>query len=56
MKNVCRDLGIVPVYPVKGGCLGENPKKLAWGKYNFYDALAPEFNSYKTIEKLMNDP
>ena len=41
-------------YPIHGPGLGRNPKKLAWGKYKYYDALAPEFNTYETVENLMS--
>lgn len=40
-------------YPVHGPGLGRNPTKLAWGKYDIYDALAPEFDTYFTIKSLM---
>lgn len=53
MREVSKKLGIVPVYPVHGGYLGKNAKKLAYGKYNFYDALAPQFNTYDVIKELM---
>ncbi len=45
--------GAIFVYPVHGGDLGIHAKKLAYGKYREYDALAPEFQSYETIKKLV---
>ena len=47
-----RKIGIVPVYPVQDGLMGKNPKILSYGKYNKYDALAPEFRTFDTIQKL----
>ncbi len=44
----------VPCFPVHGGSLGPHAKKLAWGKYNKYDALAPEFNTYEIIKELIH--
>jgi len=48
------EMGINFVYPVHGGYLGrgEITTKLAFGKYRFYDALAPEFDTYDTIKEL----
>jgi len=43
-------------YPIHGPGLGANPKKLAWDKYNVYDALAPEFNTFDTIYSLLAKP
>ncbi len=41
-------------YPVHGYGLGKNPKKLAWGKYDVYDATAPEFDTYECIKNLLH--
>ena len=55
-KDFCDKMGFVPVFPVHGGNLGEKGKclkKMSYGKYNKYDALAPEFNTYDCIKSLM---
>ena len=44
--------GLIFIYPVHGGWFGKNPKKLAFGKFNIYDSLAPEFQTYETIKEL----
>jgi len=44
--------GIIFIYPVHGGYLGWNPKILSFGKFNVYDSLAPEFDTYNTIKNL----
>jgi len=43
---------IIFIYPVHGGFMGWNPKVLSFGKFNVYDALAPEFDTYGTIVEL----
>ena len=53
MYNVCKKLGCVPVFPVHGGSMGRHPEKLAYGRYRFYDALAPEFDTYDKIRELI---
>ena len=45
-----RKNGMIFLYPVHGGFIGPNAKKLAFGKYRFYDALA--FNTYEKIREL----
>jgi len=54
MGEACKELGVVPVYPVHGGCMGRDAQKLSYGKYLYYDALAPEFRTYETIKELMS--
>lgn len=46
--------GITFVYPIHGGDMGvpRKVKKLSYGKYNWYDSLAPEFQTYETIKEL----
>ena len=44
--------GIIFVYPVHGGFMGQDAKILSFGKLKTYDALAPEFDTYATIKKL----
>ena len=46
--------GIIFIYPVHGGDMGrrELVKKLSYGKFNWYDSLAPEFETYETIKDL----
>ena len=41
--------GVVFVYPVHGGWMGNDAAKLAFGKFRSYDSLAPEFKTYQTI-------
>ena len=41
--------GVVFVYPVHGGWMGNDAEKLAFGKFRSYDSLAPEFKTYQTI-------
>lgn len=44
---------VVFIYPLHGGDLSDGiPAIRAYGKYNKYDALAPEFQTYNTIEEL----
>lgn len=49
-------LGINFIYPLRGGYLGggDNTDKLSFGKYQYYDSLAPEFDTYGTILELAN--
>jgi hypothetical protein len=45
--------GIHFIYPVHGGDMGtENLTRKSYGKYNWYDSLAPEFQTYETIKQL----
>ena len=46
--------GIIFVYPIHGGDMGRKglTKKLSYGKFNWYDSLAPEFETYGTIRDL----
>lgn len=44
--------GIKFIYPVHGGNMGSNATILAYGKYKWYDSLAPEFQTYDTIKQL----
>ncbi len=55
MGEACRELGVVPVYPVHGGCMGKDAQRLSYGKYLYYDALAPQFMTYETIRRLMSE-
>ncbi len=55
LNNFARKNNAIPVFPVHGGYLGPNANKLAWGKYNMYDALAPEFNTYECIKRLTEE-
>jgi len=45
--------GIIFIYPVHGGDMGPSGEvlKLSYGKFNWYDSLAPEFDTYETIKK-----
>lgn len=47
--------GIIFIYPLHGGNmggLGKKPERLSYGKYDWYDSLAPEFETYDTIKEL----
>jgi len=46
--------GVIFIYPLHGGDMGRKKlvKKLSYGRFNWYDALAPEFDTYKTIKNL----
>ena len=44
--------GILFAYPVHGGNFAMNSKRLAFGKYNTYDSLSPQFDTYGTIKSL----
>ena len=44
--------GIIFIYPVHGGFMGQDAKILSFGKLKTYDSLAPEFQTYETIKKL----
>jgi hypothetical protein len=44
--------GILFAYPVHGGTFPTTATNLAFGKYNVYDSLAPEFGTYGTIKNL----
>jgi len=46
--------GIVFVYPVHGGFMGQDATIITLGKSKTYDSLAPEFETYKTITELAN--
>ena len=45
--------GIIFVYPVHGGFMGQDAKILSFGKLKTYDSLAPEFETYETIKSLL---
>ncbi len=42
------------VYPIHGGDMGptREVKRLSYGKFNWYDSIAPEFQTYETIKEL----
>jgi len=45
--------GVVFVYPVHGGWMGNDAKTLSFGRSRVYDSLAPEFQTYRTILQLV---
>ncbi len=47
--------GIIFVYPIHGGFMGDNAKILAFGKYKVYDCIAPEFTTYDVIKEVIRD-
>jgi cell fate (sporulation/competence/biofilm development) regulator YlbF (YheA/YmcA/DUF963 family) len=40
------------IYHVHGGDMGPSATRLSFGKFYFYDSLAPEFETYETIKEL----
>ncbi len=44
--------GILFVYPLHGGWMGNDAEILSYGKSRVYDALAPEFQTYNAIKEL----
>ena len=46
--------GINFIYPIHGGDMGPTKEvnRLSYGKFNWYDSLAPEFQTYETIKEL----
>lgn len=57
LRNIDASLtnkGIVFVYPIHGGFMGSDAKRLSFGKINNYDSFAPEFDTYDTIKELAN--
>lgn len=47
--------GMKFIYPVHGGSTGHSATALTYGKYTWYDSLAPEFETYDTIKQLAQD-
>jgi hypothetical protein len=45
--------GVIFVYPIHGGWMGNKATILSFGKSKMYDSLAPEFQTYETIKKLV---
>ena len=49
--------GMTFIYPIHGGDMapyGGNALKLSYGKFNWYDSLAPEFDTFGAIKDLVN--
>lgn len=49
--------GIIFIYPIHGGNMGnigQQGKILSYGQYDWYDSLAPEFQTYDQIKELAN--
>ncbi len=44
--------GLNFIYPLHGGYLGNDAEIISYGKWNVYDSLAPEFETYETIVEL----
>jgi len=44
--------GLIFAYPLHGGYLGNDANIIAYGQYKYYDALAPEFDTFETIKQL----
>lgn len=44
--------GVIFVYPIHGGWMGEDASILSFGQSKVYDSLAPEFETYETIKEL----
>ncbi len=47
-----KERGVVLAYPVHGGYMGAEARTLSYGRFRFYDSLAPEFRTYNTIREL----
>ncbi len=47
--------GVIFVYPIHGGWMGEDATILAFGQSKAYDSLAPEFETYETIKELVRN-
>ncbi|VVB91408.1 Uncharacterised protein [uncultured archaeon] len=50
-----QEKGVIFSYPMHGGYLGANASILSFGAYPYYDALAPESDTYGTIRQLSVD-
>lgn len=55
--DFCQKKGIIFIYPIHGGVMGESATKLSFSQiyppgFNWYDSLAPEFQTYETIKEL----
>jgi len=46
--------GVIFIYPLYGGDMRRLGlvKKFSYGRYNWYDSLAPEFETYDTMKEL----
>ena len=49
MDGFFQEKGVVFIYPLHGGFMGENAKIFSYGKYDTYDSFAPEFDTGETI-------
>ena len=56
MSEFAKMKNLTVIYPIHGGSMGKDPKKLAFGKHNWYDALAPEFGDYRVVEQVILNP
>ena len=52
LDEFCRERGLLLAYPVHGGWMGKDAVRLSFGRFRFYDSLAPEFQTYETIVEL----
>ncbi len=52
LDKFCNEKGMVFIYPIHGGNMGDKARILSYGNYTVYDSLAPEFNTYETIKEL----
>jgi len=55
VDKFCEEKDLVFIYPIHGGGMGKNPRKLSYNKFNWYDSLAPEFQTYETIKELASN-
>ena len=44
--------GVIFIYPIRGGMMGDDSIKLSYGRDPKYDSTAPEFQLYDTIKQL----
>jgi len=56
LSEFAKTENLTVIYPIHGGSMGKNPKRLAFGKYNWYDTLAPEFGDYEVVKQLILNP
>ncbi len=48
-------MGVNFIYPVRGGFMGERPKKRSFGNSSTFDSLAPQFDTFETIKILAEE-
>lgn len=56
-EDFFKSLDVTFIYPVHGGDMGikERVKNFSYGKFNWYDSLVPEFDTYGMIKELAQE-